>query len=94
MRRVQKIYDTIHAALWAILVAFVLFFVFFVLPKMPEIHLQAEMQRAKMIAAEDEVCCAKLGMGKGTQKHDECLFEIERFRSEVEQRVVAESSVF
>ena len=94
MKRVQAIYDTVHTALWALLVAFVLFFVLFVLPQMPEIHLQAEMQRTKTIASEDMACCAKLGMGEGMPKHDECLFEIGKFRSEVEQRVSAESDIF
>lgn len=92
--RVQRIYDTVHSALWAFFLASVLFFILFVFPKIPEISLQVEMHRAKTIAAENEACCAKLGMAKGKQKHDECLFEIERFRSEVEKRIAAESSFF
>lgn len=90
----QKIYDTVHTALWAVLTACVLYFICFALPKVPEIHRELEMRQASEIAMEDEFYCSKLGMAKGSQRHNECLFYIGEFRSKVEKRVMDSSDFF
>ena len=83
--------DKVHTALWALLAAFLIFFVVFVLPNVPEMITQAQINRAKEIAAENEEYCAKFGMGSGSQKHDQCLLDLGEFRYKVEKRIADES---
>ena len=90
----QKIYDGVHAALWAVLTACVLYCIVFVLPRVSEIRRNVEMRQANEIAAEDEFYCSKLGMGKGAQRHNECLFYIGEFHSKVEERSADNTDFF
>jgi hypothetical protein len=91
---VRRIYDNVHAALWASLVALVLYYIFVIFPKFPEIRNQAEIRRAGEITAEHEYYCAKWGMRRETQAHDQCLIDIQQFRSKVEKRIADESEFF
>jgi hypothetical protein len=43
----------VEAALWAALIAFVIYFIFFTIPKMPEVRAQNERARVQEIAAEN-----------------------------------------
>jgi len=55
---VQSIYDYVHLALWATLAAFVLFFLAFIAPRLPEAAARAERLRIQKIAQENEGYCA------------------------------------
>jgi hypothetical protein len=77
-------------ALWAILAAFVLYFIAFLAPKLPELHARAERIRLQEITAEHESCCAKLNMGRGTPMYDQCILELQAFRAKVELRLADE----
>ena len=82
---VQSIYDHVHLALWATLVAFV--FLAFVVPRLPEAVARAEALRIQEIAEENEGYCAKWQMGLGTNMHDQCVFDLQELRAKVENRI-------
>jgi lipoprotein NlpI len=81
-----RIYDNVHSAIWAALLAFVLYFSAFVAPKVREAGAQAERQRILEIAAEHDFYCAKLKMGPGTQAHAQCILDLQAFRVKVQRR--------
>jgi hypothetical protein len=90
----SRIYDEVHAALWAILLAFVSYFIIFVVPKIPEARDRAEMRRAQEISAEHEWYCNRWGMGPGTAMHNQCLADLQQFRATVERRIADDSDFF
>jgi hypothetical protein len=84
---VQSIYDYVHLALWATLVAFVVYVLAFIAPGLPEAAARAERLRIQEIAQENEGYCAKWQMGLGTKMHDQCISDIQELRAKVENRL-------
>jgi len=77
---VQSIYDNVHLALWATLAAFVVFFLAFIAPRLPEAAARAEALRIQEISQENEGYCAKWQMGLGTKMHDHCISDLQELR--------------
>jgi hypothetical protein len=77
---VQSIYDYVHLALWATLAAFVLFFLAYTVPRLPEAAARAEALRIQEISQENEGYCAKWQMGLGTKMHDQCILDLQELR--------------
>jgi hypothetical protein len=77
---VQSIYDHVHLALWATLAAFVVFFLTFIAPRLPQAAARAEALRIQEIAQENEAYCAKWQMGLGTKMHDQCISDLQELR--------------
>jgi hypothetical protein len=90
----RRIYDEVHAALWAILLALISYFIIFVVPKIPEASDRAEMLRAQEISAEHEWYCNRWGMGPGTERHNQCLSDLQQFRATVEKRIADDIDFF
>ena len=88
---VGRVYDDVEIALWATLFAFVIYFIAFIIPKLPEVRAQTERVRVQEIAAENAFYCQKLGVKVGTDKHKQCLLDLEEFRLKVEKRIYDES---
>jgi hypothetical protein len=84
---VQSIYDRVHLALWATLAAFVVFFVAFIAPRLPEAAARAEALRIQEIAQENEGYCAKWQMGLGTKIHDQCISDLQELRWKIQGRL-------
>ena len=89
--KIGRHYDNVEVALWATLLAFVIYFIGFINPKMPEIRAQNERVRVQEIAAENALYCEKLGMKVGTERHNQCLLDLGEFRLKVEQRIYDQS---
>jgi hypothetical protein len=83
---VQSIYDHVHLALWAILAAFVVFFLAFIAPRLPEIAARAERLRIQEISQENEDYCAKWQMGLGTKMHNKCILDLQELRLKIQNR--------
>ena len=83
---VQSIYDYVHLALWATLAAFVLFFLVYTLPRLPEATRRAEAFRIQEISQENENYCAKWQMGLGTKMHDQCISDLQELRWKAQNR--------
>jgi hypothetical protein len=90
-RLIGRIYDDIESALWALLITSVIFFIVFVVPKIPEISANIANIRAEEIAVENANYCEKLGMKAGTQAYSRCLLTLGDFRLKVEQRIGEEN---
>jgi hypothetical protein len=82
---VSHVYDNVEIALWAMLLAFVIYFVAFILPKLPEIQAQQERIRLEEIAVENASLCEELGTKRGTDKYTQCLLAVGAFRAKVEK---------
>ena len=91
---IHKIYDNVHMALWAILIAFVLWFPIAVMPKLPAIHARAEVLHQQQIAAEQDFYCTKLGMGPTAAMYHQCLSYLQDYRAKIKQRDIDENSPF
>jgi hypothetical protein len=81
-----RIHHRIETALWAVLFAFAVYFIIFVLPKMPEIQAQRARVEVLEIAAENASLCEKLNIKRGTDNHNQCLLDVGGFRAKVEKR--------
>jgi len=88
---IVRIYDNVHAALWAGLLAFVAYFIVIVAPKIPEAAATAQSQRVLEISAEHHFYCEKWKMGPGTQAHDQCILDLQAFRASIERRFADEN---
>ncbi len=84
------IHDFINTALWAALAAATIYFVVMVIPAIPEARARWEARRIHEINEEYNYYCRNLGMGLGLPHHDECILNLQEFRTKVEQRIIAE----
>ncbi len=91
---VGRIYDNVEAALWTLLIIFLIYFITFLVPKMPQVWARNERIRVQEIAAEQEAYCAKLGIEPGTAKYAQCLLVLSDFRSKIEKRIAEENELF
>jgi hypothetical protein len=89
---VGRVYDNVEIALWAILLAFVVFMAVFVVPMLPKLRAQYQQARAQQIAEETALYCQKLNVKAGTQGYGHCLLVLGEFRHKVEQRIYSESA--
>lgn len=94
MSLIQKIYDEVHVALWAVLVAFICWFAVFVVPKLPEIHARAQILHDHEIAVEQDLYCGELGMGSKTAAYHQCIAHLEEYRAKIQQRISDEANLF
>ena len=94
MSLIQKIYDEVHAALWAMLVAFVLWFSVLVVPTFPQMHARAEMLHDHEIATEQDLYCEKLAMGPKTAMYRKCISSLEEYRAKIQQDITDGSDLF
>jgi hypothetical protein len=88
---VSRIYDNVETALWATMLAFVIYFVVFDVPNLPAHWARAERIMAQEIAAENPHYCEMIGLKAGTQKHVQCVLYLGEFRLKVEKRIIDES---
>ena len=89
--KVGRAYNNVEAALWATLLAFVIYFIVFIIPNMREIREKNERALVQEIAAENVSYCEKFGMRVGTEKHNQCLLDLGEFRMKVEKRMSDDS---
>lgn len=82
---VRQVYDCVESALWAALVAFVLYVLINVLPNLPENARRAESIRASNLAAENRSYCERWGMKPGT--HTSCTMDLQALRRTIEQEI-------
>ena len=87
----KLVYDEVHAALWAIAGAAVIYSVVFVAQKLPEARAQAEFRRSEQINAEHEWYCQRWKMGPGTPMHGQCVLDLQEFRAGIENRIARDS---
>ncbi len=93
MAVVGLVYDCVECGLWALSVAFVLYFVIFLLPHLPENARRAESIRALNIAEENRAFCEKWGMKQGTHEHLLCTMDLQQLREKIRQDSADDGSI-
>lgn len=83
----SRAYDEVHMALWATLIAALIFFGAFGLPSMTADKASYSAARAHANEAEDAAYCDRWGLGSGSGKHRICVSDLEQFRHSIEKRV-------
>jgi hypothetical protein len=89
---VQRIYHTVHMALWALLAALVAVMIISI-PRWPAALALAEWQRAQDISEESRFYCEKWGMRAGTREHASCTLDLQAIRAKVEQRMADDTQL-
>jgi hypothetical protein len=88
---ILRVYHSLHAVLWALLVALVATMIINI-PRMLKERAIAEHARAVEISNESRVFCEKWGMPAGTDQHASCVLDLQEIRAS-EDRRVAEADV-
>jgi hypothetical protein len=88
---IHRVYDTVHAALWALLIAGTVFLLSHI-PHMREARAIAEAQRVQEISDQNKFYCEKWGMPARSHEHLICMMDVDHIRQEVEQRIADESA--
>lgn len=92
-KAVGRAYDNTEAALWALAITSMIYFLAFVMPQLPQIREAIARTRIEEIAAENAIYCEKLGNEVGTQAYSHCLLTLGDFRVKVEQRIDRENDL-
>jgi hypothetical protein len=93
MTIVRQVYDCVESALWAALLAFVIYFLIHFVPSLPEAARRAESIRTLRIAAETSALCEEWGMKQGTHEHTLCTMDLRKFRKKIEQEFADDGSI-
>jgi hypothetical protein len=88
---IHRVHDTVHMALWAVLVAGTVFLLLHI-PQMRDARARAEAQRKLEISQENKLYCEKWGMRAGTHEHVICTMDLDVIRAKVEQRLADDSN--
>jgi len=88
----RRVHTNIEIAMWAMLFAFVIYFIIFVLPKLPEVQAQNARTRIEEIGAENASLCEKLGIKREANGYNQCLLDVGEFRWKVEKRAYDETT--
>src|SRR5262245_45417428 len=86
----RRIHHNVELALWATLIAIVIYLIVFVLPNMAEIQLQYATVRMLEVGAENAGLCEKLSIKRETDSYNKCMLAVGEFRSKVEKRAYDE----
>jgi hypothetical protein len=90
---VRKVYDNVELALWAALLAFVIYGVTCVAPNLPQAARRAENLRALKIAEDNSSYCERWGLKRGTQEHTLCAVDLYELRKRIEQEFADEAGI-
>ena len=83
---IRRIYDIVHAALWALAVATVVNMIINI-PQISEARRRAELQRVQEISEENRFYCTKWGLRANTHEHLICMMDLDAIRAKVEERI-------
>jgi hypothetical protein len=83
---IRRIYDIVHVALWALVVATVVNMIINI-PQISEARRRAELQRVQEISEENRFYCTKWGLRANTHEHLICMMDLDAIRAKVEQRI-------
>jgi hypothetical protein len=85
----RKIYDIVHAALWALLAVCVVMVVIN-FPQILDAQAVAQRQILQEISDENRFYCEKWGMKAGTHEHTLCTLDLQEIRAHVEARIASD----
>jgi hypothetical protein len=82
-----RLHFEIQCALWAMLLAGVLFFVVLVAPGIPAAQRRAAAAEAAQFISQCSEYCEKWGVPRGSLRHTECMQDLKQFRADIEKRM-------
>lgn len=80
-----RLYFEINLALWAALLAGIVFFFAFVAPDIPAIQRRAATAEAARFIGQCSFYCEKWGFARGSLKHSQCMQDLKQFRREIQK---------
>jgi hypothetical protein len=83
---VLQVYDNVHLALWAMLIAGLAVFAVFDAPNLLTDLARYNGLRVNEIQNEDVFYCRKWGMGPGHKRFEGCMSDLRQFRRSAEKR--------
>ena len=86
---VRKISDTVRAALWALVAAWIVMFVIS-FPRIVDAHRAAQRQLLQQISDENSFYCEKWGMKTGTHEHTLCTLDLQEIRAHEGARIASD----
>ena len=81
-----RIYEQVNLALWAALVALVIFCAVVIVPQMPRTRADGQVARAAAREHEDAFYCKHWGLSDGTPTYAKCMTDLITFRRSIEQQ--------
>lgn len=82
-----RLHSEVECALWAILLAGVLFFVVFVAPGIPAAQRHAAAAETVKFISQCSRYCEKWGLPRGSHRHAACMQDLKKFRAEIEAKI-------
>jgi hypothetical protein len=82
-----RLHFEIHCALWATLLAGIVFFAVVVAPQIPAAQQRAAAAQAAEFANQCSYYCEKWGLARGSLRHSECMQDLRQFRASIERRM-------
>lgn len=84
--RLQRTYDQVEVALWASLVACLIFFAVYVLPHVPEHREYQQALTSQELERENAYYCKRWNFVPSTREYDLCMSDLQTFRRAVVAR--------
>lgn len=81
------LHSEVECALWATLLAGVLFFVVVVAPGIPAAQRRAAAAEAVQFISQCSQYCEKWGLPRGSLRHAACMQDLKQFRTEIEAKI-------
>ena len=88
---INNIYHTLHAALWALLIAGSVVLLLHI-PEMRKGRAIAEARRLQDVSEQNRFYCEKWGMPARSHEHVICAMDLDRIRKETEESILAEAA--
>jgi predicted nuclease with TOPRIM domain len=85
---INSIYHTVHAALWALVIAGSVVLLLHI-PEMRKGRAIAEARRLQEISEQNRFYCEKWGMPARSHEHLICTMDLDHIRKEIEESVAA-----
>jgi hypothetical protein len=93
MTVVRKAYDHVELALWAAVLAFVIYGVIGVALDLPQAARRAESVQALKTAEDNRSYCERWGMKRGTREHTLCSADLYELRKRIAQEFADEAGI-
>jgi hypothetical protein len=90
---IRSVYDVVNTALWALVAAMALLFLFNI-PTMMQAQRARESLLILELAEESRTYCEKWGLTYGTVQHRDCIQDLQEVREKAKSRLLAEMQVF
>ena len=79
-----RVYEEVNLALWAALIAMLIFFAFFIAPHIPQYQADAEATRLADRERQDTLYCKGWGLDQKSANYTKCMSDLIELRRSIE----------